>query len=76
MARRVRDAILDSREARSRIRPRTKPFWKALEKGLTSATTSREAVVAGLQAQATWLRRHYLRNEIRDRDVRYCGRYF
>ena len=34
MARRVRDANLETREARSRLKPRGKPYWRSLERGL------------------------------------------
>jgi integrase len=33
MARQVKDANLQSREARSRLKPRGRPFWKVVEKG-------------------------------------------
>lgn len=34
MARTIRDSVLDTRTARSRLKPRGKPYWKALEPGL------------------------------------------
>jgi hypothetical protein len=34
VARRVRDANLETREARSRLKPRGKPYWRSLERGL------------------------------------------
>jgi integrase len=34
MARRVKDATLDSREARTKLKPRGKPYWRVIEPGL------------------------------------------
>jgi len=34
MARRVKDKALDTREARSKLKPRGKPYWRAIERGL------------------------------------------
>src|SRR5262245_12996370 len=34
MARRIKDATLDSRDARSRLKPRGKPYWRAIERGV------------------------------------------
>lgn len=34
MARTIRDSILDTRTARSRLKPRGKPYWRALEPGV------------------------------------------
>ena len=34
MARTVRDARLDTREARSRLKPRHEPYWRTIEQGL------------------------------------------
>ena len=34
MARKVRDKQLDTREARSKLTPRGKPYWRAIEAGL------------------------------------------
>lgn len=34
MARRIRDAVLESREARGKLKPRAKPYWRAIDRGL------------------------------------------
>ena len=34
MARKVKDKELDSREARSKLKPRGKPYWRSIERGL------------------------------------------
>ena len=39
MARKVKSRELDTREARGRLKPRGKPYWKAVERGLHSPTT-------------------------------------
>ena len=57
MARRVRDATLDSREARSKLKPRGKPYWRAVEKGLHLGYRR-------LKGKAgTWVERHYVGNQ-------------
>ena len=54
MARRVRDANLETREARSRLKPRGKPYWRSLERGL-------HLDYRRLRGKArTWNVRHYL----------------
>jgi integrase len=54
MARTIKDAILDSRTARGRLRARGKPYWRGLEPGLHLGYR-RPAVGAG-----KWLARHYV----------------
>jgi integrase len=54
MARKVRDATLDSREARGKLKPRGKPYWRTIERGLHLGYR-RLAGKAG-----TWWARHYL----------------
>jgi integrase len=54
MARRVKDANLDSREARRKLRPRGKPYYRAIERGL-HVGYRRLANGAG-----TWVARHYV----------------
>jgi integrase len=34
MARKIRDAMIDSPEARTKLRPRGKPYWRAIDRGL------------------------------------------
>ena len=34
MARKVRDNALDTREARSKLKPQGKPYWRTIERGL------------------------------------------
>jgi integrase len=57
MARTVKDANLDSRTARSRLKARGKPYWRGLEPGLH----------LGYRRPATgtgkWLARHYVGDE-------------
>jgi integrase len=54
MARRVKDATLDSREARTKLKPRGKPYWRSIERGLHVGYRK-------LKGRAgTWVVRHYL----------------
>jgi hypothetical protein len=54
MARTIKDALLDSRTARSRLKARGKPYWRGLEPGLHLGFR-RPATGAG-----KWLARHYV----------------
>jgi integrase len=54
MARKIRDATLDTREARGKLRPRGKPYWRTIERGLHLGYRR-------LKGKAgTWWARHYL----------------
>lgn len=53
MARRVKDATLDSREARRKLTPRGEPYYRVVERGVHLGFR-RRATAAG-----TWLLRHY-----------------
>src|SRR5258705_189335 len=55
MARRIKDATLDSREARGKLKPRGKPYWaRAIESGLHLGYRR-------LKGRAgTWVVRHYI----------------
>jgi len=54
MARKVRDATLDTREARGKLKPRGKPYWRTIERGLHLGYRR-------LRGKAgTWWARHYL----------------
>jgi integrase len=56
MARKVRDARLDSREARSKLRPRGKCYWRTIEREL-------HVGYRRLKGKAgTWWARHYIGN--------------
>jgi hypothetical protein len=56
LARRVRDAILDTREARSKLKARGKPYWRVVERGLHLGYRR-------LKGKAgTWWARHYVGN--------------
>jgi integrase len=55
MARKVRDATLDSREARRRLKIRGKPYYRVLERGLHLGYRR----LGGGQA-GTWVARHYV----------------
>jgi integrase len=57
MARTIKDANLDSRTARSRLKARGKPYWRGLEPGLHMGYR-RPATGAG-----KWLARHYIGDE-------------
>jgi integrase len=54
MARTIRDALLDSRTARSKLKARGKPYWRGLEPGLHLGYR-RPTTGAG-----KWLARHYV----------------
>lgn len=53
MARKIRDAELDTREARGKLKPRGKPYWRTIERGLHLGFRR-------LKGKAgTWCARHY-----------------
>jgi Phage integrase, N-terminal SAM-like domain len=54
MARRVADKNLDSRDARRRLTPRAKPYWRSIEKGLHLGYRRRDG------AAGPWIARHYV----------------
>jgi integrase len=54
MARRVKDATLDSREARGRLKPRGKPYWRTIERGLHLGYRRLK------DKAGTWCARHYV----------------
>ncbi|WP_369723877.1 tyrosine-type recombinase/integrase [Bradyrhizobium sp. LLZ17] len=54
MARTIRDALLDTRTARSRLKARGKPYWRGLEPGLHLGYRK------PLSGAGKWLARHYL----------------
>jgi integrase len=54
MARTIRDSILDTRTARSRLKARGKPYWRGLEPGLHIGY--RRPTTGG----GKWLARHYI----------------
>src|SRR5262245_8090447 len=57
MARKVKDKQLDTREARGRVTPRAKPYWRAIERGLHLGYRK-------LKGKAgTWCARHYIGDE-------------
>lgn len=53
MARRVKDATLDTRESRRKLKPRGEPFYRAVERGVHVGYRRRQ------QAAGTWLVRYY-----------------
>ena len=54
MARKVKDKELDTREARGKLKPRGKPYWRTIERGLHLGYRR-------LKGKAgTWWARHYL----------------
>jgi integrase len=54
MARTIRDALLDNRTARSRLKARGKPYWRGLEPGLHLGYRK------PLSGPGKWLARHYV----------------
>src|SRR3954452_12130733 len=54
MARTIKDASLDSRTARSRLKARGKPYWRGLEPGLHLGYRK------PLSGAGKWLARHYV----------------
>lgn len=54
MARTIKDAILDSRTARGRLKARGKPYWRGLEPGLHLGYRK------PLSGAGKWLARHYV----------------
>jgi integrase len=65
MARKVKDASLDSREARGKLKARGKPYWRTIERGLHLGYRK-------LKGRAgTWWMRHYLGE--REYDVEAVG---
>jgi integrase len=55
MARRVKDKALDSREARSKLKARGKPYYRAIERGLHLGYRKLRNGAPG-----TWVARHYV----------------
>lgn len=54
MARKVKDKTLDTREARGKLKPRGKPYWRSIERGLHLGYRR----LAG--KPGTWCTRHYI----------------
>ncbi|MET4254049.1 site-specific integrase [Bradyrhizobium sp. LA6.7] len=54
MARTIRDALLDTRTARGRLKARGKPYWRGLEPGLHLGYRK------PLSGAGKWLARHYI----------------
>jgi integrase len=57
MARAVRDALLDTRTARGRLKARKKPYWRGLEPGLHIGYRR------PLSGPGKWVARHYIGDE-------------
>jgi hypothetical protein len=57
MARTVRDALLDTRTARGRLKARKKPYWRGLEPGLHVGYRR------PLSGPGKWVARHYIGDE-------------
>jgi integrase len=55
MARRIKDATLDSKEARRKLTPRGKPYYRQIERGLHLGYRRLAGGGAG-----TWVARHYI----------------
>jgi integrase len=59
MARKVRDSVLDTREARRRLKIRGKPYYRVLDRGLHLGYRRLGGGIAG-----TWVARHYIGKQI------------
>ena len=57
MARTIRDATLETRAARSRLKPRGKPYYKSLEPGLHLGYRK------PVSGAGKWVLRHYVGDE-------------
>ncbi len=55
MARRMKDATLDSRDARRKLKPRRKPYYRQIERGLHLGYRRLTGGTGG-----TWVARHYV----------------
>lgn len=62
MARTVRDASLESRAARGRLKARGKPYWRSLEEGLHLGYRKSQAR-GGRARGGKWVVRHYIGNQ-------------
>jgi integrase len=63
MARTIKDAILDSRTARSRLKARGKPYYRSLEHGLHLGYRK------PLSGPGRWIARHYVGNQKYETEV-------
>src|SRR5665213_1315581 len=57
MARKVRDATLDSKDARGKLKARGKPYFRTIEQGLHLGYRKRKG------SAGTWVARHYVGNQ-------------
>ncbi|MFO1099485.1 MAG: site-specific integrase [Xanthobacteraceae bacterium] len=60
MARTIRDATLDTRAARSRLQPRGKPHYRAIEEGLHLGYRKPRGRKGNPAVAGKWVARHYL----------------
>jgi integrase len=60
MARIVKDTSLDSRTARSRLKPRGKPYWRSLEPGLHIGFRKPRGRRGKPAGGGTWVARYYI----------------
>ena len=60
MARIVKDSLLDSRTARSRLKPRGRPYWKSLEPGLHIGFRKPQGRKGRSAGGGTWVARYYI----------------
>ena len=58
MARRVLDKTLDSKDARRKLTPRSKPYWRSIERGLHLGYRR-----LGKERAGPWIARRYLGNQ-------------
>jgi integrase len=63
MARTLRDASLDSRTARSRLKPRGKPYYRAIEEGLHLGYRRPKGRRGSPAVAGKWVVRHYVEDQ-------------
>ncbi len=60
MARRLRDATLDSREARSRLKARGKPYWRKADQGVDIGFRKPQGRKGKPAGAGAWVARYYV----------------
>src|SRR3974390_2775002 len=60
MARTIRDAALDTRAARERLKPRGKPYYRAIEQGLHLGYRKAKGRRGKPAVAGKWVVRHYI----------------
>src|SRR5882724_4108299 len=60
MARTLKDSVLDKREARSRLAPRGKPYYRLIEEGLHLGYRKSQGRKGSPGGAGKWVLRHYV----------------